>query len=279
MKVTVAMDNNIPISAPLPLTAEHGAAFLIEIDDRTVLYDTGQTGAVTGNIALLGKHPQTLDTVVISHGHYDHVGGLPAALEAAPGATLWLHPAATERKFSRAPDGRGRRISTDFMEAGAFGPARVVRRVMEPTEVVPGVWATGTIPRTNDFEDVGGPFFLDEDCTRPDPILDDMALFLPDADGVSVVFGCAHAGVVNTLDHIFRQTGNRPVRALVGGLHLLNASPTRMEQTVRHLRALAPQRMGFCHCTGARAVHRLWSEFPEAAHEVHVGTSLVLGES
>ena len=145
-----------------------------------------------------------------------------------------------------------------------------------PAEVVPGIWVTGEIPRTNTFEDVGGPFFLDEALTIPDPIIDDMALFVPGPEGLSVIFGCAHAGGINTLEHIFQQTGRLPVRTLLGGLHLAEANPDRMDRTVAVLQELAPQRIGFCHCTGAKASHRIWSEFPDACMEVHAGKRIVL---
>jgi len=258
------------------LLGEHGLSYWIETGTHRVLFDTGQGMVLEKNAAKLGIDLGQADAIVLSHGHYDHVSGLPYALEAAPEAALWFHPAATEKKFIRSPKGTARRISTDFLEAGDFGKFRPVHRVTEPAEVVPGVWVTGGIPRTNDFEDVGGPFFLDEALSIPDPMADDMAVFLPAAAGLSVIFGCAHAGGINTLDHIFRQTGNLPVNTLIGGLHLAAASAARMDRTVAALRLIGPGRMGFCHCTGAPAIHRIWSEFPEACLEVHAGKRIIL---
>jgi 7,8-dihydropterin-6-yl-methyl-4-(beta-D-ribofuranosyl)aminobenzene 5'-phosphate synthase len=259
------------------LLGEHGLAYWLDTGTHRVLFDTGQGMALENNAAKLGIDLGRADAIVLSHGHYDHVSGLPAALKAAPAAALWFHPAATERKFIGGADGQARRISTDFMEHGEFGQSRAVNRVTEPTEIVPGVWLTGEVPRTNDFEDVGGPFFLDESLEQPDPIADDMALYLSGSDGLSVIFGCAHAGGINTLEHIFQQTGKLPVHTLIGGLHLAAASPVRMDRTVAALRALTPQRMGFCHCTGTRAIHRLWNEFPQACLEAHAGKRLMLG--
>lgn len=260
------------------ILGEHGLAYWLDTGTHRVLFDTGQGMALLPNAARLGIDLGRADTIVLSHGHYDHVSGLPDALRAAPEAELWFHPAAIQRKFIRDADGKARRISTDFMERADFGATRLVHQVSGPEEIVPGVWVTGEVPRTNDFEDTGGPFFLDEALEKPDPIADDMALYLPGPGGLSVIFGCAHAGAVNTLDHIIRHTGSMPCDTLIGGLHLAAASPGRMDRTVTALRALAPRRMGFCHCTGPGAIHRLWQEFPEACLEVHAGKRLVLGD-
>lgn len=266
--VTILSENTVRGAG---LLGEHGLAYWIDTGSHRVLFDTGQGMALQNNAAKLGIDLTSANAIVLSHGHYDHVSGLPMALAAAPSAGLWFHPAATELKFIRSDDGRARRISTDFMQRGDFGESRVIHRVTDPTEVVPGVWVTGGIPRTNDFEDVGGPFFLDDAMEIPDPIADDMALYLTGVAGLSVIFGCAHAGAINTVDHVFQQTGKRPVDTLIGGLHLAAASPERMERTVEALHALAPRRMGFGHCTGIHAIHRLWNEFPAACIEIHAG--------
>lgn len=253
------------------LLGEHGLAYWLDTGTHRVLFDTGQGMVLQHNAAKLGIDLATADAIVLSHGHYDHVSGLPLALAAAPSAELWFHPAASKLKFIRSAEGRSRRISTDFMERGDFGNTRTVHRVVEPAEIVPGVWVTGGIPRANDFEDVGGPFFLDDAMEIPDPIADDMAMYLTGAVGLSVIFGCAHAGAMNTIDHIFQQTGKLPVDTLVGGLHLAAASSERMDRTVAMLHALAPRRMIFGHCTGASAIGCLRSEFPAASMEMHVG--------
>lgn len=251
------------------LLGEHGLAYWLE--SPRLLFDTGQGMTLAHNAARLGIDLAQTEAIVLSHGHYDHVSGLPHALQVAPKASLWFHPAATEPKFLRNPDGTLRRISTDFMQRGEFGPGRAVHRVTEPREVAPDVWVTGTVPRTNDFEDVGGPFFLEN---GPDPILDDMALFIRGPGGLTVIFGCAHAGVVNTIEHIFNRFGPQPIDTLIGGLHLAAASPDRMKKTIAALRRYAPRRMGFCHCTGQRAIHRLWNEFPGICIDLHAGSRL-----
>ncbi len=266
MKLTVLCENTVRRAG---LLAEHGLAWWLDTGTHRLLFDTGQGMVLQQNARKLGIPLESADAVVLSHGHYAHVGGLSAVLAAAPQAELWMHPAATAPKFTRTPAGLSRRISTSFMERGDFGPGRMVRFVTSPTEVVPGVWVTGQIPRTNSFEDVGGPFYLDETLTEPDPILDDMALFLP--KGPSVVFGCAHAGAVNTLEWIRLHTGTDKFDSLFGGLHLLVASEERMRLTLSALAAFTPAVMAFGHCTGRGALHEISTHFGNIAVDLSVG--------
>ncbi len=272
-KITLICENTVRSAG---LIGEHGLAYWIDTGKHRVLFDTGQGFALETNARKLGIDLNSADAIVLSHGHYDHVSGLPAALAAAPAASLWLHPAAISTRFTCPTAKPARRISTDFMERANFGDSRPVHRVTQPTEIVPGLWVTGEIPRTNDYEDTGGPFFLDAEATTPDPILDDMSLYFVGDSSVSVVFGCAHAGAINTLRHIANHTGKLPFGTLVGGLHLLNASEPRIAETVARLREISPRRMGFCHCTGAHAIRRIWNEFPNACFDVHAGLEIPL---
>lgn len=255
---------------------EHGLAWWIDTGERRVLFDAGQGLALASNARRLGVDLAGADAIVLSHGHADHVGGLSQALDAAPRAALFLHPDAVARRFTGSDGGaKGRRLSVDFVESRRFeaGPRRVVL-TREACEVVPGLWCTGEIPRTNDFEDVGGPFFLDEDLTLPDPILDDQALYFKSRDGIVVILGCAHAGVVNTLEHVRRLTGGAPVHAVLGGMHLERADARRLDETFAALRRLGVARFGPNHCTGIGAVARFWREFPGRCVQCAAGVRL-----
>ena len=254
---------------------EHGLAYWLDTGTHKVLFDTGQGVALFHNALRLGIHLSSTDAVVLSHGHSDHTGGLEAALAIAPHAQLFLHPAATLAKFIASTAGKGRHISTAFMEKESFRTqGRRVDARREPCEVVPGVWMTGEIPRTNTFEDTGGPFFLDEALQHPDPLLDDQSLYIKTNAGLLVILGCAHSGVVNTLRHIQKLSGETRIHTIVGGLHLESASPERMDETVAALKSFGPERLGFCHCTGFAATARLWNEFPGVCFQAHAGLKL-----
>ena len=133
---------------------------------------------------------------------------------------------------------------------------------------------TGAIPRANAYEDTGGPFFTDEQGREPDELLDDQAAFFETEAGTVVILGCAHAGIINTVWYIRSLTSNRPIHAIMGGMHLLHASPQRMEFTIAELTRLQVGCLMPCHCTGAAAVSRLWNAFPGRCAACPVGTVL-----
>jgi 7,8-dihydropterin-6-yl-methyl-4-(beta-D-ribofuranosyl)aminobenzene 5'-phosphate synthase len=271
--ITLLVENSVQ---GRDLMAEHGLAFHVQAGPDSLLFDTGQSPLLVQNALLLGVDLSQLRAMALSHGHYDHTGGLRAVWEVAPRAELCAHPAALAPHFARNPDGTTRDvgISNQSLEAIQIH-APQPRHTLTPTEVLKGFFLTGEIPRTTDFEDVGGPFVLDEAGTRPDPIVDDQALFFDTRDGVVVLLGCAHAGVVNTLWRVCQLTHGRPIHAVFGGMHLLVASPERTAYTVEALHELGVQRLGPAHCTGAAATARLWSEFPNACTVCSVGSRFV----
>ena len=271
IRITVLVENTVNIRG---LKAEHGWACLIEIGGRRVLFDTGQTELLIDNARALGCSLEGLDAIVLSHGHYDHTGGLAAVCRRSPAAPVFAHAGALLPKFSRNPDGSARFIGMpqDSNRAIADAGSRLVL-TPECREVAAGLFVTGEIPRQTDFEDAGGPFFLDERCQQPDPLLDDQAVFFETPAGVVMLLGCAHAGVVNTLLHVERLTGGKRVQAVLGGLHLGSASDHRLEQTVAHLRRANPGRLMPAHCTGVSAIVRLCQEFPGKFLSAGLGTT------
>ena len=246
------------------LLAEHGLALWVEANDRRILFDTGQGMALAHNAAKLGIDLSTATDVVLSHGHYDHTGGLLATLPAFSRTTVYAHVAAFRDRYVKQPDGNTRAVRSPI-ESSEWLQSRVGRVAItreHPVELGEGVWLTGQIPRRTDFENVGDAFYLDQACTEPDPILDDQALYVKTADGVVVLLGCAHAGVVNTLNYVRTLTGENRIHAVLGGMHLLKTNEHRLDQTVQRLRDLDVQRIGLAHCTGFGPMATLYHELP-----------------
>jgi 7,8-dihydropterin-6-yl-methyl-4-(beta-D-ribofuranosyl)aminobenzene 5'-phosphate synthase len=257
------------------LMAEHGVSFHLQTNQNAVLFDTGQSDLLRHNARELDLHLESVDAVALSHGHYDHTGGLPVVRASAPQARFYLHPAALDPKFARNSETVIHRAGMPPASLEALRQANtVVVKVTQPTEVVEGIFVTGEIAQRTDFEDVGGHFFLDSECWRADPLVDDMALFFDTRDGLVVLLGCGHAGVVNTLLHIRRVTNARPIHTVLGGMHLLSASADRITHTVEAFRELGVQHLGPAHCTGSAPTARLWNEFPGRCFACPVGSTL-----
>ena len=152
------------------LHAEHGVSFWIEYGESKLLFDTGQTGVVVKNAEILGIDLAQADAIVISHGHNDHTGGLEPVLNHAKKAKLYLHPDALDKKYSFTG-------GTSIFVGAAQGIKGIIEShsqtnkvvwTKEPTEIFPGLFVTGEVPRTNDFEIDENEFFLDEKAKKPD---------------------------------------------------------------------------------------------------------------
>jgi 7,8-dihydropterin-6-yl-methyl-4-(beta-D-ribofuranosyl)aminobenzene 5'-phosphate synthase len=275
IRITVLAENTVYQAG---LRGEHGLSVWVEADGKRILFDTGQTDLLLDNAKTLGIDLAQTDAIVLSHGHYDHVGGLDRALDLAPEARVYLHPMALEPKFSRS-GGSVREIGvTSVLRHQLEDRIRSGRGAYTPmsTEVIPGVAVTGQIPRISGFEDTGGQFFLDGECQKPDGLLDDQALFLDSSQGLVVLLGCAHAGVVNTLEHIRQIEPNRKIHAVLGGMHLVHATEVRVQQTIDALRRLDIDRIGPAHCTGRWADRQLWNSLGPRCFLCCVGTQISL---
>ncbi len=255
------------------LLAEHGLAFHIQSGEHSVLFDTGQTGLVVYNARRLGIALEEVEWIVLSHGHYDHVGGVGAVLRIARRAKVIVHPDALLPKYGRSPGGVPRALG--FGEPQLRVLRQLGDRLIQTRASVPvaeRMYVTGEIDRAfSDGEGESG-FFRDGDCREPDPLWDDQALFIDLEDGIVVLLGCAHAGVVNTLACVERLTGGKRVLAVLGGLHLHSADQERIDEVIDLLRRLKPEVILPAHCTGSLATARLWTAFPEACYATGVGT-------
>jgi len=269
-RITILVENTADSRGML---AEHGLSFWIELDRKKILFDTGQGHVLKNNSEALGIKLESVDGIVLSHGHYDHTGGVSSAL-LSHRPHVYAHPEAFEPKYSCRPDGTVRYIGMpESVKADIRSQADLIH-VKSPTEIGGGLWITGPIPRTNGYEDTGGPFFRDRFCREPDELPDDQAAYLETQSGVVIILGCAHAGIINTLQYIQKLTSKRPIRAIIGGMHLISAGSRRMEETVYALRRMEIRRIMPCHCTGFPAMERLWREFPERYMASHAGTSI-----
>ena len=269
--ITVLIENTV---SHKDLKSEHGLSFWIETDYGNLLWDTGQTALLLYNAQKLGLSLRATTHIGLSHGHYDHTGGLLEVLKLAPHAHVYGHPDLFVKKYIKYENAEysvkpvGSPVEKDIVEKRC----KSLILSLEPVEILPGIFTTGEIPRKTSFEDTGGDFFLDRACTKRDPIIDDQALYIEGSQGIIVILGCAHSGVVNTLNYISELTRQRKIFAVFGGMHLLKASKERLEVTAKTLAQYDVQVIGPCHCTGLKAITYLISRFTDRFVECSTGS-------
>ncbi|MGD2142891.1 MAG: MBL fold metallo-hydrolase [Anaerolineae bacterium] len=249
MKVACVVDDAVQRSSLF--WGEHGLAFLIETDDKRVLFDTGKSGTVLlHNLELLDLNPAAIDAVAISHAHHDHTGGLSGPLgRVRPGTPLYANPDLFRGRFSRRGgeiENVGLGLTRQEVEARL-----TLKLSAEPQEVVPGVWTTGEITERVEAEGRSERHLMREDGDLvADAYGDDMALVFELGDRLVLLCGCCHAGLLNTLAHVGR-IFERPIGAVAGGLHLTGISDRELGHIVEALSGKPSlQHVYPNHCTG-----------------------------
>jgi 7,8-dihydropterin-6-yl-methyl-4-(beta-D-ribofuranosyl)aminobenzene 5'-phosphate synthase len=262
------------------LLGEWGWSLLARCGERSFLLDAGAGPSTASNAAALGVDLSAVEGVALSHGHYDHTGGLPALLEVIrrPQMPVYLHPAAWGPKYSRnRRSGTCRYVGIPWQRREAERLGAVFREAAGPVELDRDVLLSGPVPQANDFETVADNLLLrDGEEYVQDPLEDDQALFLRTEYGLVVALGCAHRGVLNTLALGRRLTGLERVYLVLGGTHLLAADGRLVERTIEGLREAGVEWLGVSHCTGGPAAVRLAQAFGQHFFFNHAGTTLRL---
>jgi 7,8-dihydropterin-6-yl-methyl-4-(beta-D-ribofuranosyl)aminobenzene 5'-phosphate synthase len=267
VRIVILADN---VAGPRGLLAEHGFSAWIESGGYRILFDAGQGLILGRNAEALGIPLARADAVVLSHGHYDHTGGLAEVLAGRRGLRVFAQPEVLSPRYARR-GGEAREVGMPAASRQALTRWAAFRSSRVPLPVLGGVRLTGTIPRTSDFEGAAGTFFLDAEGHEPDPLVDDQAAFVETRAGTVVLLGCAHAGVVNTLRQVESLTTG-PIHAVIGGMHLGAAGPERIESSVRALAEREVKRVIPCHCTGFAATAALARVFGGRCTPGRVGT-------
>ncbi len=254
--------------------AEWGLSILVQVDGQNILFDTGASPILLYNAKLMGVDLKAVDQIVISHGHYDHTGGLAALLEQIGSRRVIAHPAIWEARYARRshkdePDSIGIPATCEELEA----KGAVFEYSGEPYEVADGVITTGEVKLVTPYEAIEPNLLVKRDGQLvPDTFDDDLSLIIKSPKGLIVILGCAHRGLINHLHHAQRITGEKRIYAIVGGTHLVSASEERMKATIEELKRLDVQRIGVSHCTGFGASLRFAQVFGDRFFLNNAGT-------
>ncbi|HAL45726.1 MAG TPA: MBL fold metallo-hydrolase [Phycisphaerales bacterium] len=272
VKITTLIEDTAEGNGLVP---EHGISFWIEFGEHKILFDTGQSSIITRNAQILDIDLADTEAIVISHGHYDHTGGLEPVLNIATKAKIYLHPESLDKKYTYA-GGSSRTIGVTGgakKVIAAHADKNKVVWTKEPTEIVPGLFVSGQIPRTNDFEVEEDEFFLDDQGGEPDILKDDQALYFATENGLVVLFGCAHAGVINTLDYVTKVSGVKNVDTIIGGFHLIGSGKEKVSKVIDNLERFGVQSISPGHCTGLEAALEFRKQYPRRCFMCSAGTT------
>jgi 7,8-dihydropterin-6-yl-methyl-4-(beta-D-ribofuranosyl)aminobenzene 5'-phosphate synthase len=276
-KLTVITENTVPGKAD-GLYAEHGFSLFLERPDARLLFDTGPAGIATlHNAPRLGISLAAADGIILSHGHQDHTGGLLGVLRAIrKPIPIYAHPGIFADRYGK----RGERIDyigLPFKREALEGLGAVFDLSPEFRQIVPGVYLSGAVPRRQPFETGDTTLFIREKGElRKDPLPDDQSLAVETTEGLALILGCCHAGLVNTLDHFQEKLPGRPIHTVIGGTHLGFAPPEQLRETIAVLKALDVKRLGLSHCTGLPSAVSLAHELGDRVSFCNVGYSLTL---
>ena len=273
LTLTTLCDNLV---ASVGFVGEWGLSILVEDGKDAVLLDTGMTDTVLRNAARAGIDLGRIGTIVISHGHMDHTGGLAGVLARSEGRTrVVMHPDAWQSKRSMRPETSGARTHDIGIPQGQAALETLGARFTlsrEPVWITERIVATGEVPMQTAYEAIDQNLFVEAaGVLSPDPLADDQALVVKTGKGLVVVLGCAHRGMINTLLHARKITGETRVHAVVGGTHLLRAGAAQLEQTAAALEELEVARIGVSHCTGMPAAMFLKARFEDRFFFNHAG--------
>lgn len=240
------------------LWATHGLSFLIETHRYKILFDTGESPEVLfHNLKVLKINLRQIDCLVISHGHIDHIGGLPEFLPHLLNQPVYL----LENALNDFSDSYFYEYFNLPLFNNAYKPERVepkilsyknLKKINEPVQIYPNFWLTGPLMSKKRVKE--------------------QALVISLSKGLVVITGCNHPGIKNTIDKAQQITSNKKLYALIGGLHLKGSDKKEVNKIIHFLKKQNPRIIAPCHCTGMNAVQMMKNAFGEKVKSSILGS-------
>lgn len=273
MRIQILVENYVKKRG---LAAEHGLSVFIEHENVKVLFDTGQSELYCRNAENMGIDLSQTDCIVLSHGHYDHCGGLLHFPQRSPFPPIYAHPCAFEPKFASEADGRSFRSIgipwslhsyPDIQSSLVFTSKR--------TSIGNGMTLFAEIPSTTAFEEIPTGFYTGDDRGKSrDMFPDEQMLVYDGIDGLVLFLGCSHPGVINCITHAMRQYPGKIINTVLAGMHLENVSPLRLQMTMQSFLDLDIRKIIPLHCTGLHALEEMKRFLGARCIPLHVGDTL-----
>lgn len=269
-RITILCENSVgPLSGTL---GEHGFSVLIEsVEGDSLLFDTGQGLTLLHNARRMNKDLSLVRQVVISHGHYDHAGGLMPLIVGCGTKQVFGHPSIFQSRYRVKDTGEYFSIGIPASQNELEAVGASFDFLSKFRSIIPGVYLTSEVPRVTNFETGDQELFYDCTGLKLDNTPDDQSLVLDTEKRLVLILGCWHAGLVNTIEHIASMTNRSDVFAVIGGTHLGFCSQEQINKTIAVLKTLRVKKLAVSHCTGFAASVRLSREFPKEFQVATVG--------
>ena len=276
--LTMLCENSV---IPCPgLLGEHGLSVLIETPDSTFLFDTGQGFTLMQNAKVLKKDLKKVSKIFLSHGHFDHTGGLAAVIHEVGKMDVYAHPDIfTERFAVTRVEGKDNIRSVGIPEEkdALCAMGAVFHFNTDLSEVDTDMFLTGEVLRETSFEQEDKRLVVIKNDERvQDPFKDDQSLVIKTEKGLAVVLGCAHSGMINMLNHIQQKFPREKIHMVIGGTHMGFLNPSQAEMTIEALKVFKIDKIGVSHCTGLNAAAMLKQAFGDKFFFASAGTVVKL---
>ncbi len=275
IKITILCENTVGRRVG---SGEHGFSAFIETNRGNYLFDTGNGHSVVANSLVFDKDLRSIKKIFLSHGHYDHTGGLPEVLKLRGEVDVQGHPhifldriSVLEEKDKETKRFVGIPYKRNYLES--LGAHFLFNS--DFAEVENGMFLTGEVPRQTPFEKPDPRLFMEIGGKISQDIFpDDQSLILESEKGLILILGCAHSGMINIIQHVIHHTEKENFHAILGGTHLDFLTPEQLEESIHYLKTVRFERIGVSHCTGMKAAYRLHQEFGERFFQGCVGSVL-----
>lgn len=283
--MTVTITTLIENTSGRPLLhGEWGQSLLVETDENIILFDTGPGDMILENAVRLGVDLSKIDKIVLSHGHYDHTGGLQAVLlnllesGAKPeGIEIVAHPDIFQPKFSHVKDSFTTDIGIPFAREELESLGARFNLSWDPVQLNSFSMTTGEVSLSVEHEKIDAILHTKNgDKLVPDALADDLAIVIKAEKGLIILLGCAHRGMINTINHARSITGVDNIYAIIGGTHLVGAGQAQISATIATLKDMRFEKLGVSHCTGLQPACLLANEFKDKFFFNSAGTRTVL---
>ncbi|RLE84678.1 MAG: MBL fold metallo-hydrolase [Thermoprotei archaeon] len=282
-ELTVLVDDNAGYVKGI--LGQHGFSVLVKVKDKTekcynILFDVGQDSKVLlHNANLLSINLNNVDSIAFSHRHYDHTGGICTLLkELGKRLPVVAHP--DIGKPALIIDENKPRVNLNAGLPCSIAELKKISSLIltrSPLTLAPGVWWLGEIPRITSYEK--GPRWSytvsDDGELIRDPMKDDTGMAISIENyGTIVITGCSHSGIVNIITYASKVTGEG-VRAIIGGLHLVDADDDVLEKTLNDLHKLGVKEVYAGHCTGIKAESLLIKSYNDKFNKIYTGYKML----